>query len=45
MDFIKAGDTIPWSPPPAAPPLSRRPLMFLDVKSGACGWTVGQLRS
>ena len=45
MDFFKAGDTIPWRPPPAAPPLSRRPLMFLDVKSGACGWTVGQLRS
>ena len=43
MDFFKAGDLVPWSPPPAAPPLSARALLFLDIKSGACGWTVGRV--
>ena len=43
MDFFKAGDLIPWRPPQGSPPLSGRPLMFLDIKSGACGWTVGRV--
>ena len=41
IDSFKAGDAVRWAPPEGAPPLTQHPIVFLDIKTGSCGWTLG----
>ena len=42
MGRFKVGDTLRWSPPEGNPPLTQHPIVFLDTKTGSCGWTLGK---